>query len=176
MAQLNLFGQLYVDFSSYLKAAVPKLKWIDMDFGQLENFEYKPEVAFPCALVDFPDANFSNLSNLHQLGEFLMQIRIGFTPFSSSHQPAPLSVKEKALEYFTIEQEIYEAVQGWSNGVIQPLIRVNALTDKRFEEIGLRVRVLTFATSCEDNSAKGKYVKTPKPPLEFDGNEVVLGG
>jgi hypothetical protein len=111
MAQQNFFGQLYVDLSTHLKASVQKLKWIDMDFGQLEHFEYRPDVAFPCALVDYPAANFSNGAELSQFGEVLIQIRLGFAPFSHSHTVAPLDVKEKALDYFTIEQEIFEALQ-----------------------------------------------------------------
>jgi hypothetical protein len=167
MAQQNFFGQLYVDLSTHLKAAVPKLKWIDMDFGQLEHFEYKPEVAFPCSLVDFLAANYSNTSNLDQIGDVLVQIRLGFAPFSQSHQTAPLNVKEKALEYFTIEQEIYQAIQGWQNSFTDPFIRVSAATDSRFEEIGLRVRLLTFSTSYHDESAGTVYTKRPAN-LEID--------
>lgn len=169
MAQQNFFGQLYVDLSERLKAAVPKIKWVDMDFGQLEHFEYKPEVAFPCSLIDFPAANYSNISNLDQIGEVLIQIRLGFTPFSQSYQAAPLSVKEKALDYFTIEQEVFEAVQGWNNSFTQPFIRVNAVTDSRFEEMGLRVRLLTFSTSYEDTSPGPVYTKTPAT-LQVDIN------
>jgi hypothetical protein len=110
----NFFGQLYLDLSAYLKTAVPELRWIDQDFGQLERFRYRPEVSFPCALIDFVQATYSNQAELAQIGEVTINIRIGFAPFSQSHQAAPQDVKERALAYYNLEQRIFEAVQGWA--------------------------------------------------------------
>ncbi|MFH1121781.1 MAG: hypothetical protein V1775_18315 [Bacteroidota bacterium] len=31
--------------------SIPALKWVDEDFGQIDVYEVKPPVAFPCALV-----------------------------------------------------------------------------------------------------------------------------
>lgn len=157
----NFFGTLYLNLSDHLKTQVPELKLIDMDFGQLEIFEYKPNVAFPCALIDFPNADYSNLAELAQQGDIILQIKLGFAPFSQTSQAAPTSVKEKGLEFFSIEQKIFEKLHGWHNDVCQPLIRLNASTDKRFEEIGLRVRVLTFSTQYEDESARFVFQKVP---------------
>lgn len=153
MAQNSYFGQIYVALAAYLKAQVPELKWIDMDLGQLDHFEYKPNVNFPCALIDFPNADYTNESQLVQQGDIIVQFKLGFAPFSQTSQAAPTNVKDKGLVYFDIEQKVFEKVQGWENDITQPFIRLNAATDKRYEEIGLRVRVLTFATSYQDASA-----------------------
>jgi len=171
----NFFGTLFLDLSTFLKAEVPELRWIDQDFGQLEVFEYRPDVAFPCVLIDFPQAQFSNLSELSQLGDILISVRLGFAPFAQSHHGAPLNVREKALEYYTLEQKVYEKVQGWHNDHCQPLNRTNSQTEQRVsasgsqDASGLRVRVLLFTTSFEDHSAAMKYTKAPKPALEVDG-------
>lgn len=168
----NLFGQLYLDLSERIKTAVPEIRWIDQDFGQLERFEYKPEVAFPCALIDFIQANYSNLSQLAQVGEINVNIRLGFSPFSQSYHSAPTNVKEKALEYYDIEQKVFQALQGWSpqppaawdtdEPYTQPFMRVSAVTEQRDgDPIGLRIRVLTFTTSLEDESAMIRYTKEP---------------
>ncbi len=157
----NFFGKLYLDLSAYLKAQVPELKLIDMDFGQLENFEYKPNVAFPCSLIDFVNADYSNLSELAQVGDIIVQIKLGFAPFSQTSQAAPMSVKDKGLDYFNLEQKVFEKVHGWYNDVCQPFIRLNAATDKRFEEIGLRVRVLNFSTQYQDESSYPVFETTP---------------
>jgi hypothetical protein len=178
----NLFGQLYLDLSERIKTEVPEIRWIDQDFGQLERFEYRPEVTFPCALIDFIQANYSNLSQLVQVGEVTVNIRLGFSPFSQAYHAAPTDVKEKALEYYSIEQKVFEAVQGWQpdppadwildEPYAQPFIRVSSTTEQRDNDaIGLRVRVLTFTTGFEDETAIIKYKKTPAS-LEFD-NEII---
>jgi len=164
----NLFGQLYLDLSNHLKSAVPSLRWIDQDFGQLEVFEYRPAVAFPCALIDFAQANFSNMAELAQMADLNITIRIGFAPFSAANTLAPMDVREKALEYYNIEQLVYEAVQGWQpsfegNIYAQPFIRVSSQTEQRLsasgtqDANGLRVRVLLFNTQLEDYTAVTKY-------------------
>lgn len=156
----NLFGQLYLDYSAHLKTAVPEIRWIDQDFGQLERFKYRPEVVFPCALIDFIQATYSNMAELSQVGEVVINIRLGFSPFSQSHNAAPLDVRERALEYYTVEQKVYEATQGWHNQFTQPFIRQSVTTEQRDnDEEGLRVRVLTFTTAYEDLSAMRKYTR-----------------
>ncbi|MBT1702942.1 hypothetical protein [Chryseosolibacter indicus] len=174
----NYFGQLYLDLCEYLKTVVPELRWIDQDFGQLEHFEVRPEVSFPCCLIDFVSASYSGLSNLAQIGEVVVNIRLGFAPFSQSYHAAPMNVKEKALEFYDVEQKVYEALQGWSpvkdnDNYTQPFYRQSAMTEQRDgDRIGLRVRVLSFGTQFEDNTAKGIYRKVAKPPLQFDETQI----
>jgi hypothetical protein len=164
----NFFGQLYLNLADHLKNTVPEIRWIDQDFGQLERFKYRPEVAFPCALIDFIQATYSNMAELSQIAEVAVNIRLGFAPFSQSYHAAPMDVKERALEYYTIEQRVFEAVQGWHNQFSQPFVRQSATTEQRDnDEEGLRVRVLTFSTAYEDLSALPKYTRTTAS-LEFE--------
>jgi len=164
----NYFGTLYLNLADRLKTAVPELRWIDQDFGQLERFEYRPEVSFPCVLIDFVNATYSQMAELSQLGEVAVQLRLGLAPFSQSYQIAPQDVKEKALEYYTIEQKVFQAIHGWHNDFCQPLIRQSAITEHRDNDpIGLRVRILTFMTAFEDNSNFPVYTKNPAT-LELD--------
>lgn len=164
---MNYFGQLFIALSDHLKKQVPELRWIDQDFGQLEVFEYRPNVAFPCVLIDFAAAAYSNLSQLSQVGELTITVRIGFTPFSSAQQSAPMDVRQKALEYYEIEQKVYQALQGFNTLQCQPLMRMSAQTEQRVsasgaqDASGLRVRILSFQTSFEDNSAERQYTVQP---------------
>jgi hypothetical protein len=166
----NFFGQLYLDLSNYLKTSVPELKWIDQDFGQLETFEYRPNVDFPCALIDFLQSSYSNGAELSQFGDLTISIRLGFAAFSSSAQAAPLNVKEKALAYYALEQKVFKVLQGWQpvyedENYTQPFIRMSAQTEQRIsasgaqDASGLRVRVLMFNTTFEDQSAMKTYSK-----------------
>jgi hypothetical protein len=176
----NLFGQLFIDISDRLKSKVLELRWIDQDFGQLEMFEYKPSVSFPCALIDFIQANYTNEAQNGQFGELMIQVRLGFTPFSQSSLISPTDVREKALSFYDVEQKVFEALMGWApnppseeygtNPYVQSLVRVSAITEHRENDpVGLRVRVLTFSTAYEDYSANPVYTKHPAT-LQIDEN------
>jgi hypothetical protein len=147
----NYFGQLLIELADHIKTAVPEIRWIDQDLGQLETFEYRPAVDFPCVLIDFVASSYSEVAELAQLGDVTVVLRIGFAPFSQSNQAAPMDVRIRALDFYRLEQLVYEAVQGWHNEFTQPLIRVGADTERRND--ALRVRALTFTTMYEDYSA-----------------------
>jgi hypothetical protein len=169
MSLQSFFGQYLVNLMLQLDT-VKELKWIDQDLGQLENYDTRPAVAFPCALIDFTQANYSSLAELAQFGEFTVQIRLGFTPFSSANQNAPTSVREKALRYYDIEQKVFDALMGWHNDFTQPLVRVSAISEHRENDsMGLRVRVLTFTSSYQDESAQPVYHKH-RADLEIDNS------
>jgi hypothetical protein len=148
---MNYFGQLYADLSDHIKAQVPEIRWIDQDLGQLETFEYRPEVSFPAVLIDFAATSYSEISELAQIGDVTIVLRLAFAPFSQSHQAAPTAVRDKALAYYALEQKLYNAVQGWQTDYSGPMIRNGADTERRDDT--LRVRALTFTTSYEDYSA-----------------------
>lgn len=172
MAMNNFFGQLLIDIQTRLAAQVNEIKWTDQDLGQLEHFEYKPSVSFPCALIDFAQANYSALAENAQIGDIAIQIRLGFAPFSASNNVAPTNVREKALSFYDIEQKVFEALMGWAPDApagnaefeegkyTQPFVRVSAITEHRDnDQMGLRVRVLTFSTTYQDESAQVTFTK-----------------
>lgn len=165
MATESYFGKLFLALSNHIKTQVPEIKWIDQDFGQLEQFEYRPAVNFPCVLIDFIMAQYTQLAELSQHGDVTIRLRLGFAPFSPGNAAAPLNVREKALEYYQIEQKVYEAVQGFATEYTQPLIRINAGTEQRVsasnvaDSSGLRVRILDFSTQYEDDSKLPQYTK-----------------
>lgn len=167
MATNSSFGKLFLEISKHIQTSVPEVKWIDQDFGQLEQFDTRPPVNFPCVLIDFPMATYSGLSDLAQMADITVQLRIGFAPFSQGHSRAPEKVREEAVKYYEIEQKIFEAVQGWQTEFCQPLIRINAGTEQRLsandvaDSIGLRVRVMNFSTQFEDHSNGPVYNQTP---------------
>jgi len=143
----------------YLAVYVPDLKWIDYDMGQLENYDTKPPVEWPCALISFPATPYTALSGLAQIGSPTIMIRLGFAPFSQSYQAAPSLVRDKALYYFEIEQKIFNALQGYKTEYTDAFIRVSA--DDEMRNDLFKVRVLTFTTNYEDYSAVPMNQKTP---------------
>lgn len=154
---LNAFnGQAFLSLIARITEQVPEIKWIDQDFGQLENYTDRPAVQFPCVLIDFPDQHFKELGDGDQWGEVTIQLRIGFAAFSSANSAAPTSAQELALQYYEIENKLFAALNGWVplyNGapISEPIIRTRAATEGR--EDTYRVRVNQYTTAYEDMGA-----------------------
>jgi hypothetical protein len=176
---MNLLGQLFIDISNRLKERVPELKWIDQDFGQLERYKYRAPVSFPAALIDFAQATYEEVSQLEQITDLVITVRLAFAPWSQSYQDAPLDVKEKALEFYKIEQKVYAALHGWSplppaawggtENYTQPFRRMSAASEQREgDEEGLRVRVVTFTTQINDELALRIYQQVPVTSVGID--------
>lgn len=89
---------------------IPELKWIDHDFGQLE-LENSP-VIYPCALVDVPDIDWSNSTNLEQQGDTVVTVRLGFKVYDRTSSSAPTSMRERAAEHFSIIKKVIKALHG----------------------------------------------------------------
>lgn len=152
----SFFSQLFLAIQTQIKSAVPAIAWIDLDLGQLEHYDVRPAVAFPCVLVEFPDATYKELGDRDQWGEPVIQLRLGFAPFSSANSAAPVAAQEQALQHYELENQVFAALHGWTpeyNGapIAQPLIRTRMATEQRNDPY--RVRVNHYWTAYEDDGA-----------------------
>lgn len=150
------FSQLYLSLKDRILDRVPEIKWIDLDLGQLEHYDTRPPVAFPCVLIDFPDASYKAMGGQVQWGDPVVQLRLGFDSFTSANSAAPTLAQEQALTHFELEQALFAALQGWTpiynaGGIAEPLVRSRAATEQR--EDPFRVRVIHYTTAFQDDGA-----------------------
>lgn len=145
----SFYARLYLALQARIQTELPEIKWIEQDFGQDVFDDWRPNVAFPAVLIDFSNSTYTAMQGNIQLGEVKIQIRLLFAPFSQSYHKAPSAVKDKSLDYFEVEHRLFTTLQGWTNGDCTPLIREQARSNNR-NEIGLRIRELTFSTEYED--------------------------
>lgn len=170
----SFYSLLFVALQARIQEQVPEIRWVDLDTGQLESYDIRPAVAWPCVLIDFPASQFTNESQLVQWGDVNIELRLGFPEFSQSSNTAPVAVKEKALKFFELESKLYKALQGWAASdqegetISQPLIRLQVATEKR--EDAIRVRSMVFTTAFQDASAQPEYT-VATPNLQFDLGE-----
>lgn len=161
----SLFAQLFLAIQEKIKNDVAEIRWIDQDFGQLEDYEVRPPVSFPCVLIDFNETSYEEMNQRRQQANITFTLRLGFPAFSYAANTAPQSVKELALQYYELEQRLFESIQGFdAGGIIQGCTRQSTITEGRKDD-NLRVRVMTFTAMSEDASAQISYTKRPKPPL-----------
>lgn len=162
----SLFAQFFLALQEHIKA-VPSIRWVDQDLGQLEFYDQRPAVSFPCVLIDLSSTTYEQMQLNQQWGNLTFTLRLGFAPYSPANSAAPISVREKALEYYEVEHELYKSVQGFdASGLIQPATRVSAITEQR-EGDNHRVRVITFTTSFQDETLLQQWTKQ-KTALEIE--------
>lgn len=156
------FANLYLKVVARLVAQVPELKFIDQDLAQLENYEIRPAVEFPCALLDVDDFEFTDVGNFTtQIGNGLLIIRLGVGAWSPSNNLAPNDVRVKALNYYEIEQKIHLALHGWQDDGFGKLRRKKAKKEERNDNI--RVRVISYAVTIQDETTKPARTSVARP-------------
>lgn len=157
----SIFNALLVKLQDKLVAAIPDsadtpgIRLVDQDFGQVDIYEVRPAVSFPCVLVDYSNTEYVQKQFKAQWAEMNIVLRLAFDPWSKSSSLSPMEVREKALKYFEIEQKIYLTLQDWTaDGMLMlPLKRMSAVSEKREDKF--RVRQITFKATYEDRSLQG---------------------
>ena len=167
-------SQLYIAIEKRLKDLVPELRMIDIDYGQLDFYQERPAVSMPCVLIDFPNMSFDNLGANVQWANVSISVRLGCSPFSSSSSMVPDLTKALAMQYFEIENKVYQALHGWvpvievdgeDMDIAQPLVRMSS--DKERREDPFIVMAMLYTTAGEDQSVENEVVKR-QSGLEID--------
>jgi hypothetical protein len=100
---------------------VTELKHTDKNWGQL--LYEQPPVKFPCALLDITGVNYSQLGNLAQTANGVVEITIANLRLTHSSGKAPK--KQESYTVFEIIEKIHQLLHGWTDEKFSPLIRVN---------------------------------------------------
>jgi hypothetical protein len=153
-------AKLFLELQEQVQTSVPEIVYIEQDLGQLGEDEPRKMLAFPAVLIDFQNTTFENLQGNSQMALPTIAITLVFDNYSQTNNLAPINVRETGLTYLEVEQKLFMALQGFQTDYCQPLSRTNAKSHNR-NELGLRVRELTFTTEFEDYSADDGGVVTP---------------
>lgn len=147
------FSQILLDLQKRISKELPEIQFIDQDLGQLGQVDDngRPPLAYPAVLIDFPNSDFSELAGSAQLGNVQISFQLIFDNYNSTWHKSPAKVVSKGLDYLNTEQKLVNCLNGWSEDYFTPLIRTNVRSQNN-NDIGLRVRMLTFSTSYEDYS------------------------
>lgn len=164
------FATYYLELMARIKAAVPAIKYINQDLGQLEEDTDRPSVSFPCVLIDFDDFQFTDESYNAQMGEGNVAIRLGHAPYSNGSSLSPDTVRVKALEYYELEHLLVKALQGWEGTEFGPMTRIAEGNEKREDK--LRVRYIIFKVAYQDNSTIDTFQQADAD-FEFDSTEEI---
>lgn len=143
----NLFDKLVTQISN-----VSGIRYVNQDWNQLDH--ENPPVSYPCVLIDFPETKFDQHQGF-QKGTVTVRLKLIYKSFSDMGNLVSNTVQETALQFYELEQAVYEALQAWyaDSLLCDAMIRQTAATEKRDD--GLRVRVMEFQCGFNDSTVTG---------------------
>lgn len=142
---------LFIAISDRL-AALPALKWVDADNGQLEDFEGQPSVAFPCALLDVSFPQCDDLTSTLQQCTANIRVRLLFDPVGeqTAAQNAASGRRSRSLAKYQLADGVYKTLQGFETEQFTPLTRLSQLP---VTVNGYKGWDLLFQTTFDDETA-----------------------
>jgi hypothetical protein len=161
----NTFAEIYLAIMARIIALVPDIKYVDHNLGQLEGYSSRPEVALPCALVDFDQWNFTNLGENSQAAEGDVVVRIAFAQYGHTNNLSPEQWRLMALKYYEIEYAVNIALHGWSPKEDVGYLTRTATTSENLPQ-AVRVRTIRYRLAFEDYQTKPEQFTTPIPNFE----------
>lgn len=152
MALTSKFALLFNKIIEKIETAVTSIRFINQDWNQLD--ELTPQITYPCVLIDFPDTQFTQMQG-YQDATCLVRLKLIYRSFTATSNITPDANRETALQFYELEQQLYQALQAWdADGLlVNDLVRQSATTEKRDD--GLRVRVIEYACTFNDSTVTG---------------------
>lgn len=166
------FATIYEAILTQVKTTVPEIREIEQDLGQLENYETRPPVSFPCLLIDMGQFNFDDMGGRNQQhADGQIVLRLADLAWSNSNSLTPAKIRAQALRFYEIEQKLHVALHGWRNTGFSKLLRRSSVPEQR-NDTNIRVRIITYATSFEDDTTAPVYttITTPEPTVGVGAN------
>lgn len=135
---------------------VPALKYIDEDWGQLDYYSPHFPVQWPCALIDLPSDNFSDIGRdktavpqNRQISDGLVSITIANMKLTNSSGKAPQLQKDNAWSIWELIEDVHKVLQGYRPGEKSgALIRTARRRVKRDD--GVQEYTLLYSYSMKD--------------------------
>lgn len=102
---------------------VTALQYIDEDWGQLDDYGPNPPVKWPCCLVDFSDADYTDIgiersASPQNRQQALGSITLNFAnlKMTNSSKKAPINQKDQAYLLLEIIEEAHKTIHGFRPG------------------------------------------------------------
>lgn len=157
--------QIFFEIRDAVLAKVKEIKWVDLDEGQLENFD-NPPVDYPCLLVGFPLANYSNSSDM-QAADLTITIKLAFKIWEKFNAAVPLANQPTAFDHFKTIRKVASVLHGLPGENRSELMRVrmnkNSSPDPKIYEIN-------FECEYFDDTTMVEYASIPKPSVQIMQN------
>jgi hypothetical protein len=135
-----------------LLTGIDGVAWVDKDNKQLDIFDTKPAVPFPCILirVSIPLTETAGPGIQVCTGQVIIRIASDLS-VSETSSKAPQAALDRSLAYFNLVDAVYNKLQGYADNYIQNLERVSSMEEDRRD--GLTVVKTSFSVIFEETVA-----------------------
>lgn len=121
---------------------VPAIKWIDEDFGQIDQYDDRPPVQFPCALVSI-DQLSDPLGGDEYDQTNTITVRVAHSRLGDRSGMAPEAAMDATLKKLDDVEAVITTLTGFEvQGVTGTLYLVSANSERRAD--GIAVKALVF--------------------------------
>ena len=139
--------EIFLAVTAKLKT-IPALRWIDDDYGQADNYQLRPAIDFPAALVsvnyDSTD-DTGDAADMEQLVRASVQVRLVFEGAGETNTFAPDVTRQQALARFDIVDTVHQYLQSFDNvGKMAGLTRTSMKSEQRRD--GYKVVAIRYVT------------------------------
>jgi hypothetical protein len=142
---------VFTELITKLKTAVPALRYLNWDIGQLDGYYLKPSVTLPCALLSFPQIATEPIGNNALMADVILNIKLCTERLSHTSNLAPMAVQAKGLEIWELQKAITKALHG-KDGISYNTIQQIAIQQEQRED-GLQVLNIQLGFIVEDYTA-----------------------
>lgn len=132
-----------------LLSQIPELRYIDLDYGQLQ--EEKPPLAYPAALVKVNIPSTQTIDNLFQIANAEISITLVFKRNGETNSLAPDKVREEALKYLELNESLHRLFQGFQTAELEAFTRLS-VSDPLIRK-GLKTTVHRYSVSWQEDIA-----------------------
>lgn len=128
----------------------PSINWVDLNKGQLNNYEARPAIDFPAVLLDINYPRTTKLTGKQQQAEVQVIATIVFDYMDDTSNITPDDTLEQSLELFDVLGDVHQKLQGLiDNKVIRaPLERMSQRDMPRPDK--LKVYQMVYSTRLID--------------------------
>lgn len=156
---------LYNAISTRITTKVAAIKMVDFDMGQLELLAAgaRPPLKFPCALMDIAYPQSIDETETIQQVTARITIRLAFETPLPTDSLTSQQRRDKALGIIDTVNDLYKALQGYSDGNFNPITRIGMSTDNQYA--GIKIFNVVVQTNFLDYSAvPAEPEPEPEPP------------
>jgi hypothetical protein len=150
---------IYPQIAEHLKTAVPALKVIDIQDGQLEAPDEQFPLVFPLALIDTGTIDWTNNGQLSQSGDMVVTVTVALRLNHRTRQGNPDMAR--LVDQLAVVDKVNAALHGWGYEGLYKLTRTRTNTIKRADRIKQYEHV--YRLTVKDNSAMRQLTQQPRP-------------
>lgn len=123
---------------------IKEIAYVDEDWGQLDYYDTRPPVQWPCALFTLNDGSFSNIGKdknktptNRQQGIITLDITIANLKLTNTSFKSPLHQKDQSWDIWNLIEKLHGKLHGWKpdNKVCGYLIRTSCKSIRRNDGI-----------------------------------------